>query len=43
MPSYTDPIVYYGDNLIDPLQQNYSHLQQGKQQNIHCTKKSFLL
>jgi hypothetical protein len=30
LQSYTDPIVYYGDGLIDPLQQNYPHLQQGK-------------
>lgn len=30
LPSYTDPIVYYNDNLVDPLQSNYSHLQQGK-------------
>ncbi|CAF1344286.1 unnamed protein product, partial [Rotaria sordida] len=28
LQSYTDPIVYYGDGMIDPLQQNYSHLQQ---------------
>jgi hypothetical protein len=30
LQSYTDPIVYYGDGLMDPLQQNYSHLQQGQ-------------
>ena len=30
LPSYTDPIVYYGENLVDPLQSNYPHLQQGK-------------
>ncbi|CAF1195917.1 unnamed protein product [Rotaria sp. Silwood1] len=28
LQSYTDPIVYYGDGMIDPLQQNYPHLQQ---------------
>ncbi|CAF2131451.1 unnamed protein product [Rotaria magnacalcarata] len=28
LQSYTDPLVYYGDSMIDPLQQNYSHLQQ---------------
>ncbi|CAF2770420.1 unnamed protein product [Rotaria sp. Silwood2] len=27
LQSYTDPLVYYGDGMIDPLQQNYSHLQ----------------
>jgi membrane-bound lytic murein transglycosylase len=30
LQSYTDPIVYYGDGLIDPHQQTYSHLPQGK-------------
>jgi hypothetical protein len=30
LPSYTDPIIYYGDAIIDPLQQNYSHGSQRK-------------
>ncbi|CAF0956015.1 unnamed protein product [Adineta ricciae] len=28
LQSYTDPIVYYGEGMIDPFQQNYAHLQQ---------------
>ena len=33
--TYTDPMVYYGDALIDPLQSNYPHLQQGRNYNFH--------
>lgn len=31
MPSYTDPLVFYGENSVDPMQATYPHLQQGKE------------
>ena len=41
--SYADPMVYYGDNTMEPLQPNYSHLQQGKSNTrFHSSTSSFL-